>query len=52
MKEVRNLKPIKAVMKIDFVISEKRDAEEISTGYETVKNYIICKCIKKKRLEG
>jgi hypothetical protein len=28
-------------MKIDFVISEKRDAAEISTGYETVKNYLF-----------
>jgi len=46
MKEARNLKPIKAVMKIDFVISEKRDSAEISTGYETVKTYIICKLYK------
>jgi hypothetical protein len=34
MKEARNLKSIKAAMKIDFVISEKRDAAEISTGRE------------------
>lgn len=47
MKEARNLKPIKGVMKIDFVISEKRDAAEISTGYEIVKTYIICKLYKK-----
>jgi len=47
MKEARNLKPIKAVMKVDFVISEKRDATETSKGYETVKTYIICKLYKK-----
>jgi hypothetical protein len=47
MKEVRNLKPIKAVRKIDFVISAKRDAVEISKGYEIVKTYIICKLYKK-----
>lgn len=47
MKKARNPKPIKSVMKIDFVISEKRDAAEISMGLETVKTYIICKLYKK-----
>jgi hypothetical protein len=47
MKEARNLKPIKAVRKIDFVISAERDGAEISKGYETVKTYIICKLYKK-----
>ena len=47
MKGAGNLKPIKAVKKIDFVISEKRDAAEISTGHETVKTYIICELYKR-----
>jgi hypothetical protein len=51
MKEARNLKPIKAFMKIDFVISKKRDAAEMCTGYGTVKTpTLFASCIRQ-RLE-